>query len=569
MESLPNKYSSKPSVISVQGGLAHQLDTIAMQQVAIDDLQKNQAYLEGIIDTIRESLLILDGDLRVQLANRSFYHEFHVLPEETENKLLYDLGNGQWNIPQLRTLLEDILPLNTYFNDFTVEHHFPDIGPKVMLLNARRIRQEDGKVDRILLAIEDITERHRLEREATELLESEQKARAEAEKANRIKDDFLATVSHELRTPLTSILGWTRLMLSGQLDEEAQHRALETIDRNVQSQAQLIEDLLDVSRIISGNLRLDIQSVDLPTVIAKAIEIIRPTAEIKNIRIQIMFDSGDNVIYGDPERMQQILWNLISNAVKFTPKGGRIQVRLEHVNSNIEIVVQDSGQGISADFLPYVFDRFRQSDSSTRRKSGGLGLGLAIVRHLAELHGGSVSVDSEGEGKGSTFTVRLPRRAANVNPYMLKPDVKQKHTRMANEYSTFDIAPVLEGLRLLVVEDEPDSREVIAMLLRQAGAEVTACASVAKALQTLPEQLPDVIISDIGMPEQDGYQLIEQVRALAPEAGGQIPAIALTAYARVEDRVRALSAGFQLFVPKPVEPGELVAAVASLAKLRR
>jgi PAS domain S-box-containing protein len=393
----------------------------------------------------------------------------------------------------------------------------------------------------------------------------------EAQEVNRLKDEFLATLSHELRTPLTAVLGWTRLLGTGQLDDATHKRALETIERNAQSQVQLIDDILDVSRIIRGKLRLNVRPADLPPVIEAAVDSVRPAAEAKGIRLQVVLDPHAGPVSGDPDRLQQVVWNLLSNAIKFTPKEGRVQVLLARVNSHLELTVSDTGQGIEKEFLPYVFDRFRQADPSTTRTHGGLGLGLAIVRHLVELHGGTVTAESEGAGQGTTFKVSLPLMIVHQPEYALHAGGGGEHAAPSAEHPTaggrltLPCPPELEGLRVLLVEDEPDSREMLTVVLTQCRADVRAVSNAADALLQVESWRPDVLISDIEMPGEDGYALIRKVRSLSPERGGKIPAAALTAYARAEDRMRALLAGFQLHVPKPVEPAELAAVVASLA----
>jgi PAS domain S-box-containing protein len=388
-------------------------------------------------------------------------------------------------------------------------------------------------------------------------------ARKEAEEANRAKDEFLATLSHELRTPLNAILGWSQMMMDSKVDEKAQRRALETIHRNARVQAQLIEDILDVSRIISGKLKMEVRPIELTPIIESAVESVLPATQAKEIRLQRVLDSGSSMISGDPNRLQQIVWNLLSNAVKFTPKGGRVQIRLERINSHVEIIVTDTGIGIPPKILPHIFDRFRQADASSTRQHGGLGLGLAIVRHLVEMHGGTVEAESDGEGKGSTFIVKLPLinlRSTEVTPR----EAERVHPR-ADSSVTFECTPELEGLHVLVVEDEEDGRMLVSAVLEKCGSKVTAVDSTHEALKALQEERFDILISDIGMPGEDGYSLIRKVRGLSPDKGGQIPAAALTAYARVEDRMRVLRAGFQIHLPKPVEPAELVAVVANLA----
>jgi signal transduction histidine kinase/CheY-like chemotaxis protein len=389
-------------------------------------------------------------------------------------------------------------------------------------------------------------------------------ARKEAEEANRLKDEFLATLSHELRTPLTAILGWARMLSDGQLKEVDRARAVETIQRNAHLQSQLIEDILDVSRIVTGKLRLEVRPIELPPIIEAAVESVLPAAEAKQIRMQRVLDSGTSLVSGDSNRLQQIVWNLLTNAIKFTPKGGRVQLRLERVNSHVEIIVTDTGQGIRREVLPFIFDRFRQADASTTRQHGGLGLGLAIVRHLVEMHGGTVEAESEGEGKGATFTVKLPMIATRFPE--VSGDIRQDRVHpTASNGVIFERPPELEDLHVLVVDDEEDTRILVRSVLEQCGARVTTAASAAEGLAALRTLRPDVLLSDLGMPEEDGYSLIAKVRALPAEHGGRTPAAALTAYARVEDRMKVLRSGFQIHLPKPIEPAELVTVVASLA----
>jgi PAS domain S-box-containing protein len=385
----------------------------------------------------------------------------------------------------------------------------------------------------------------------------------EAQEANRTKDEFLATVSHELRTPLTAVLGWARILRAGSIDDATAQRALETIERNANAQAQLVGDLLDVSRIITGKLRLDVRPIDLKSVIDQAIEAIRPAAEARGIHLQVTLDPLAGPISGDPDRLQQIVWNLLANAVKFTPRDGRVEVRLEPAESYVSIIVSDTGMGIKPEFLPFVFERFRQADSTSTRQYGGLGLGLAIVRHLVELHGGRAHASSPGENLGATFTVELPLIAAAVE----SAAPEERSLLPASEtLAEFDGGQMLDGLKVLVVDDEEDARALISTILEQQGARVTTVRSATEALEALALIQPDVIISDIEMPNEDGYALIKRVRELEPQKGGRTPAAALTAYARTEDRMRALLAGFQIHLPKPVEPAELIAVVANLAE---
>jgi PAS domain S-box-containing protein len=386
----------------------------------------------------------------------------------------------------------------------------------------------------------------------------------ESEEASRLKDDFLATVSHELRTPLNAILGWSRMLRTNRFDEETAAQALETIERNAKSQAQLIEDLLDVSRIITGKLRLDIRPVEPVSVINAAIDAVRPAAEAKNVRIKTALDPWAGIVSGDADRLQQVLWNLLSNAIKFTPEDGTVQVRLERANSHIEIIVSDTGEGIEPEFLPFVFDRFRQADSTLTRAHGGLGLGLAIVRHLVEMHGGTVRADSAGENLGATFTVKLPLRA--IHQQGQEPSLPEPVEASFIADVAFKCPPELNGVRVLVVDDEEDARLLLIAVLEQCNALVRSSSSVAEALAEIEEWMPDVLVSDIEMPGEDGYELIRKVRELEAERGGRIPAVALTAHARTEDRMRALSSGYQMHVPKPVEPAELAVVIASLSR---
>jgi PAS domain S-box-containing protein len=407
----------------------------------------------------------------------------------------------------------------------------------------------------------DISERKQAEEERMRLLQSEQEARRKAEEASRLKDEFLANVSHELRTPLTAVLGWAQMLQAGHLDQKRTTDALDAIARNARSQTQLIDDLLDVSRIITGRLSLDVTAVDLATVIDAAIEAVRPAAEAKGVRIQKIVDTGVGSVAADEHRLQQIVWNLLSNAIKFTSRKGRVQITLQRVNSSIEIAVSDSGAGISPEFLPYVFDRFRQADMSTTRQHSGLGLGLAIVRHLTELHGGTVQAESAGEGQGSTFTIRLPL----VSVYQKDDSLERVHPAARRINPPLNCPERLDNLKVLVVDDEADTRDVLRTMLGQCGAEVITADSTATALSLLEQLKPDVLVSDIGMPVEDGYELIRKVRALPAERGGGIPAVALTAYARPEDRLRTLRAGYQMHISKPVEIAELVAIVANIA----
>ena len=400
----------------------------------------------------------------------------------------------------------------------------------------------------------EIAERLRAEAEREALLAREQVLRAEAEELSRLKDEFLATMSHELRTPLNAIFGWITLLRTRRLDEATQERALETIERNARAQKRLIEDLLDVSRIVTGKVALELVTVDPRRVVEAALETMHPAAQAKGLKIVPLLDIGAGTVRGDFARLQQIVCNLLSNAIKFTDSGGHVEVCLARRNGEVEISVADSGQGITPEFLPLVFDRFRQEDGSISRRHGGLGLGLAIVRHLVELHAGSVEAQSLGEGKGAKFIVRLPVREGSLMP------------RMNEAPNSSTVSPaMLMGVRLLVVDDDPGARELISGMLEGFGAQVATAESGQAALSLLFAQRPDVLIADLGMPGMDGYTLIEQVRGLEPDFGGLTPAVAVTAYASPQDRLRALQAGYQNHVAKPVEAEELAIVIASLA----
>jgi signal transduction histidine kinase len=401
----------------------------------------------------------------------------------------------------------------------------------------------------------EIVERRRVEHEREAALAREQFLRAEAEELSRLKDEFLATMSHELRTPLNAIFGWITLLRTRRLDAPTEERALETIERNSRAQKRLIEDLLDVSRIVTGKVTLELAMIDPRRIIEVSIETMLPAAQAKGIELVAQLGAEVGSLRGDSARLQQIVCNLLSNAIKFTPLSGRVEVSLARYEDQAEITVRDTGQGINPQFLPYVFDRFRQEDGSISRRHGGLGLGLAIVRHLTELHGGTVEAFSDGEGRGATFTIRVPIRDAGT---LGRPPEAQSEPR--------GTGPQLAGVHVLVVDDDPSAREVIANILQSFGARVSLAGSGPAALTLLFERKPHVLVADLGMPEMDGYALIEQVRALDPNLGGRVPAVAVTAYASAQDRLRALHAGYQNHIAKPVEPEELAAVITSLAQ---
>ncbi|PYT15184.1 MAG: histidine kinase [Acidobacteria bacterium] len=496
--------------------------------------------------------LILSDILMAPKSGEEMVRELRARPEldGVPVMLLTAVADGSLRTKLLKEGAQDYL-----LKPFSIEELLARVSNLVTVKRAREALQRELE-----------TTGHNLEgliQELAQRTRSEQAARTEAEEANRAKDRFLAAVSHELRTPLTGILGWCRLLRGGNLDEDTALRALDTIERNTKLQSQLVEELLDISRIISGKLRLDLHPVGLTAVIEAALDAVRPTAESSGIRLNSTLDPAAGLVRGDPDRLQQVVWNLVSNALKFTPAGGDVSVRLARLNSHLEISVSDTGRGISGEFLPHVFERFRQADTSNTQTNGGLGLGLAIARHIVELHGGSVRAESPGEGKGATFTVTLPLMEAESLKRLRGGNTDSRHSRGVEDRLAH--APDLKALRVLVVDDEADTRDMLTVALGNCGADVSAVASTSEALEAIERFQPDVMLSDIKMPGEDGYILMRKLRDLETEKGAHIPAIALTAYAGVEDRLRALSAGFQRHVSKPVEPAELVQVVANLA----
>jgi PAS domain S-box-containing protein len=425
-------------------------------------------------------------------------------------------------------------------------------------------RDPDGIVSGWIGTATDIENFKRAQDAHAELAVKEREAREAAEAANRAKDEFLATLSHELRTPLNAMVGWTHMLRSRTLSPDKEQKALETIERNARAQAELIEDILDVSRIIAGKLRIEIHPVDLPSIVDVAVDAVRPAAEAKGIVLERRTGELPQRFSGDAVRLQQSIWNLLSNAIKFTPAGGRVELDVGADDRQVIVQVTDTGCGISPDFKPYVFDRFRQRDSSSKRSHGGLGIGLAIVRHIVELHGGSVTCESAGADRGATFTLRLPIRTEESAPIAVAPEVRQAGAMRPSSDEMVD----LTGIKVLLVDDEPDARELLTEVLQQCGAIVVATHSADEAMRLIPRERPAVLLSDIGLPGEDGYKLISRVRALPPEHGGRLPAAAITAYARSDDAMRALAAGYQRHAPKPIQPTTLAALGAGLANLQ-
>lgn len=530
---------------------------VSERKKAEDSLRKQEEQLRLITDSLPVQISYVDAQQRYRFNNKRYEEWFGIPTSQMDGKHLKEiLGDSVYE--KIYSYVETVLSGKQVTYENKLLH--PDGTEHNTSVTYVPQFNNQGKVEGFVALIRDITEQKQAEQEREQLLKREQAARTEAETANRIKDEFLATLSHELRTPLNAMLGWTQLLRSRKFDEATTARALETIDRNSRSLAQLIEDVLDVSRIIRGKLRLNMRQVELVPVVEAAIDTVRPAADAKHICIESEFDPAVGVVIGDANRLQQIVWNLLSNAVKFTPKEGIVQVKIQRIKSRVQIQVSDTGAGIAPEFLPYVFERFCQADSSTTRSHGGLGLGLAIVRHLAEMHGGTVFATSPGLEKGATFIVNLPMKAV-IN----EDDTPKSQPFLTNSESVNYQLSILENVRVLVVDDEADTRNLLTTILGQYGAQVTAVASTQEAMTALSQFHPDILISDIGMPGEDGYTLIRKVRSLPINEGGKIPAVALTAYARSEDRTQALLAGFQLHIPKPVNAGELAAVVANLA----
>lgn len=519
-------------------------------------MRTSEIRYRRLFESARDGILILDAaTLEITDANPFMTELLGYSRDEFVGRALWEIGLFKDKDASLQAALE--LQSNGYlrYEDLPLQTKDGNLREVEFVSN---VYEEDSH-QVIQCNIRDITDRKRAEEERRLLLETATTARAEADAANEIKDQFLATLSHELRTPLTSILGWSQLLNNGELDDATAKRALENVVRNARAQRHLIDDLLDVARITTGKLRLEVHAVKLAELIESVVDGVRPAADARGIRIDAVLDSVVRPISGDPDRLRQIFWNLLTNAIKFTPKGGAVQARLERIASHIEIIITDTGQGIDPELLPHIFNRFGTSNSSDSRRNGGLGLGLSIVRQLVELHGGSVTAQSPGEGLGSTFRVVLPVRS--VYP---ESDGPNKQVMILRNIRTNEQL-ALHGLRLLVVDDELDARELVDAVLTAKGAAVVSVGSAVEALEEIERQPFDVLISDLGMPVMDGYDLISKIRQLPQECGGRIPAAALTAYAGIEDFERAILAGYQIHVPKPVEPDELTAVVATLA----
>jgi PAS domain S-box-containing protein len=522
-------------------------------------LRESQRLLQAIIDNSTAVISVKDVEGRYLLTNRRFLTLFHLTQESVAGKTDYDLF-PKVHADAFRAFDQRVVAARRALE---AEEFMPqDDGLHTYISIKCPLQEELGRPYAICGISTDISERKRVEEEREVLLASERAARGEIERTSRMKDEFLTTLSHELRTPLTSILGWAQLLLSRHTLTQDLRRGLETIARNARAQAQLIDDLLDMSRIVSGRLRLDVRMVDPAVVIDAVAESVKPAAQAKAIQLEQAFDPAVGQLMVDPNRLQQIVWNLVSNAIKFTPQGGRVKVSLSQQGPHVQISVSDTGIGIEPEFLPHVFEPFRQADASSTRRHGGLGMGLAIVLCLAELHGGTVEVASSGKDQGASFTVKLPREAIPAGARAARaPAVTRRRASSDLSGRLVD----LEGVRVLVVDDEPDTRDLVGLVLAEHHAEVQTVGSAAEAMAELTRFRPMVLVCDIGMPEEDGYSLIQKVRRLPLEQGGAVPALALTAFARAEDRTRAILEGYQMHLAKPVEPLELMAYVASLA----
>lgn len=523
-------------------------------------LRESEQHLRAMFNQAAVGIAEAELNGRFTQVNTKFSEILGYSPEELMELTFKDLTHPD-DLVETITLTDQLISGNAGHHSYEKRYIRKDGSVVWALATITLLEDDEGKPRQLVSVIEDISARKQVELAKQELLESERAARMEAEKLSRLKDEFLATLSHELRTPLNAILGWTYIIGQKPDDESMVREGIEVVERNARTQTQLVADLLDMSRIISGKMRLDVQQVQLPELVEAAIESVLPSADAKGVRVEVILDPVGDIVHGDPNRIQQIVWNLLSNAVKFTPRDGKIQVVLHRINSHVEISVSDTGKGIRADFLPYLFERFSQQDSSAAREHGGLGIGLALVKQLTELHGGKVRAHSPGENKGSTFVIEIPLAA--VRPFEEEAGPRLHPTSNYEGPGGGDL-PSLEGLKILIVDDEPDGRAILRRILEEVGANVTTAGSADEGYSVLVATHPDILVSDIGMPGQDGYEFIRRVR----KAGYTMPAMALTAFARSSDRTRALLAGFQTHIGKPVEPVELLVTVASLIASR-
>jgi PAS domain S-box-containing protein len=541
------------------------LTELTTRRRAESEIQEQRETLQVLLDSIGDAVIATDRDGNITFMNPVAelmtgwpQEEACGAPLERVFRIEQAGTRAPVENPALRAIREGIivgLANHTVLVDRSGnERHIDDSGAP--------IRGARGDIAGAVLVFHDVTHRRQIEEQRDRLLVEEQKARTEAESANLAKDQFIAVLSHELRTPIQPILGWVNLLSEEDLSDEARRVALETIDRNVRLQARLIEDILDLSRIATGKIQVTHGIVDPAKVVRESVQGQLPTAQAKSIALEVEIEDSRLEISGDPDRLHQVVWNLLGNAIKFTPKGGRIQVRLRRRGSSAEIEVQDDGPGIAEDFLPFVFERFRQSDSSSTRTHGGLGIGLTIARQIVELHGGIIQAESDGEGHGSIFRVLLPIRPFRGETPL--PAAAPPETQNGGGTSMPSLPLPLSGLDIIVLEDEPDSLRLVLTVLRRNGATARGCSSAEEGRDALDEAVPDIVVSDIGMPVEDGYQFIETVRQRSPERGGLVPAIALTAFTGIEDQKRALEVGFDRHLAKPIEPWDLVEAIVEV-----
>jgi PAS domain S-box-containing protein len=560
--------SSETQVEALEGGadayLTHPVEPIVLVATIRSLLRAREAetrarrltaWWQSTFDAIQDGVMLLSRSGQVLRCNRAMAEMLGRAPEAVVGQGgLPALGDGppgaDWPLARAlserRRIARDV-----------------QVGARWFEIVADPVLDESAEVSAVVTTVKDITDRRAAEARLEALLASEQSARKEAEQVNRVKDEFLATLSHELRTPLNAIVGWTHILRTGPLDPSRTQQAIDTIARNAHLQAQLISDILDVSRIIAGKLRLELRAVDLADIVRAALETVRPAAEAKGIRIDCVLDPAAGPLTGDGDRLQQVAWNLLSNAIKFTPRGGRVGVRIERVDSSTRLTVDDNGPGVAPDFLPHVFERFRQGDSSSTRPYGGLGLGLAIVRHLVELHGGTVDAANRTDGSGAVFRVTLPGPVLFAPAGAPAPETGVR----ADERPWTPAGRPLAGVSVLVVDDDEDARHLLQFVLERSGAVVITVGSASEAVAALRERRPDALLADIEMPGEDGYSLMAKVRALPADEGGAVPAAALTAHAGAADRLKALQAGYQHHVAKPVSPSDVTLAVVTLLGL--
>jgi PAS domain S-box-containing protein len=548
--------SSQVALRAAQNDLLASEEKLQFSVRAADLMEVSEVRYRRLFEAAHDGILILNTNTRRITDVNPFMMELLGYPREHFiGKELWEIGIFRDKEANQKAMQELHEKASIRFEDLPLQDRNGHRHPVEIVANI----YQEGREPVIQCNIRDIGDRVRFEREREALLVNEQALRMEAEAANRSKDLFLATLSHEVRTPLNAILGWASIIRSGSCDAGDVQEGMEVIERNCKAQAQLIDDVLDVSRIVSGKLRLQIRPCELVVLINAAIDVVRPAADAKGIRFESALDPAASPASCDQNRIQQVVWNLLGNAVKFSPQGSTVRVTLARDLSTARIQVSDEGQGISPEFLPFVFDRFRQADSSSRRKLGGLGLGLSIVKHIMEMHGGTACAESMGDGRGATFTVKLPVHAILID------EGDGEAVKTAHDLSMSDLPPVrINGLRVLVVDDEADARRLLARVLTEAGVIVTAVGSVAEAMAALATTNPEVLVSDIAMPGQDGFDLIRQVRARGLTAK-DLPAVALTAFAHKEDRRRVLLAGFQVHAAKPIDPHDLTAVIATLA----